>query len=103
MKKNHESIITLFESLLVRMLEAEEKILKQLKVVCKASHANSLRSIFETHMGETEHQIQRLKSSLKHLGAKKMAHVNSEAIEGIMKEGEHTFKEYAETHLHDYV
>lgn len=107
MKKSRESICNLFESLLSRMLQAEEKILKQLKAICKATHANTLRSIFETHLGETQHQIQRLKECLKHLGAKKergeMTSIASEAIDGIMKEGEHTFKEYADTSLHDYV
>lgn len=107
MKKSHESIITLFESLLIRMLKAEKEILKQLKVVSQTAQANSLQSIFETHTGETENQIQRLKSCLKHLGVpkdgKNIARINSEAIHGIMQEGEHTFKEYAQTHLHDYV
>lgn len=123
MKGKKSSIYALFQTLLNKMLLAEEDILKQLKIVSKAADSEDLKMIFDRHSAETNQQVQRLKDSLEYLesktseeespiekgkkvlktAAKKMFHKKSEAIDGIITEGEHVFKEYAKTNLHDYV
>lgn len=124
MSKSNKSICNLFETLVNRMLRAEEHICDQLQKICSIAQANELKTIFETHITETEHQIQRLKDCLKYLDenlpkeeqgliekgkntlkeiTQTALHQKSEAIDGVIKEGEHIFKEYEDTNLHDFV
>lgn len=124
MKKHNESICNLLQGYLTRMLQAEEDILKQLKTVSSVAQSNGLKTIFDKHITETKNQIERLKDCLKYIEKKMPPHEEgliekgkntlksiakaafyqrSDAIDGIIKEGERVFKEYIDTNLHDYV
>lgn len=119
-----------FESSLQSMLQAEEDILKQLKLISRLADSKELKQIFEDHMEETEAQADRIREALKTLeltskeeekeegviekGKKavkavktvlvvKSLNPKSEAIEGIIKQGEKIFKQFSNTSLHDLV
>ncbi len=123
-KRKDATIYDLFDSCLHRMLQAEEEVNDQLKVVCEMAHSSRLKAIYEEHMDETQMQIQRLRDCLdiielnapkEEVGVvekgKKMLrsiaeaafHPKNEALHGIIKEAKEVFHEYSDTALHDLV
>ena len=51
------------------ILHAEKQLLKALPKMAKAARSTQLQRLMETHLGETEIQVERLNESLKMLGA----------------------------------
>jgi ferritin-like metal-binding protein YciE len=124
--KHEAKIEDFFECSLQNMLQAEEDILKQLNLISKVADSKELKQIFQEHMEETKVQADRLKKAIQTLESKsnkeeskeegvvekgkKMAKTavksfssKSEAIDGIVKQGEKVFKEFSDTSLHDLV
>jgi ferritin-like metal-binding protein YciE len=66
---------------------AEKQIAKTLPKMKKAATSDELKQAFETHLTQTEQQVERLEQVFSLLGEKAKGKT-CEAIEGIIKEGE---------------
>lgn len=84
------------EKLLVEELKdlysAENQITKALPKMVKNSHANELRTAFETHLHQTEGQIKRLDRIFDLLG-KSATGKTCQGMKGLLEEGETIIKE----------
>jgi ferritin-like metal-binding protein YciE len=82
------------------LYDAERQLVKALPKMVKAASNPSLRQSFETHLRETEHQIERLEKVFELLGhtarGKKCA-----AMEGLIEEGQETLELNAEPDVKD--
>ena len=72
---------------------AERKILGALKKMAKGAQSQELKSSFETHMEETQVQIERLEQVFELLG-KRARGKTCPAIDGIIEEGQEIMEEY---------
>jgi ferritin-like metal-binding protein YciE len=93
MPKKDKTLSDLFEDTLKDIYYAENKILKALPRMAKATHSDELRAAFQSHLKETEGQVSRLEKVFKliEVGPKGKKCV---AIEGILKEGAEIMKEF---------
>jgi ferritin-like metal-binding protein YciE len=71
---------------------AEKQILKALPKLAKRASTPALRDAFETHLNETEKQLERLDKVFKALGVKASAE-KCKALEGIVEEAEEVIGE----------
>jgi Mn-containing catalase len=74
------------------ILHAEKQLLKALPKMAKAARASQLKTLFETHLAETEMQVERLNESLKMLGGAARAKP-CKGMAGLVDEGEEVMGE----------
>lgn len=85
---------TLRETLLEELADAydaEKQIVKALPKMAKAAEHEDLREAFETHLEETERQIERLEEVFEALGEKPKSK-KCKGMQGILAEGEEMIK-----------
>ncbi len=71
---------------------AENQILKALPKMAKQANSPDLRQAFETHLKETENQVERLNKVFETLGMKASGE-KCQALEGIVEEAEEVMSE----------
>jgi Mn-containing catalase len=74
------------------ILHAEKQILKALPKMAKAAHSRQLQQLFETHLGETETQIERLNECFSLLDIQPRAKT-CKGMMGIVEEGDEVMAE----------
>lgn len=74
------------------ILHAEKQLLKALPKMAKAARSAQLQALMETHLAETESQVERLNESLKILGAAARAKP-CKGMAGLVEEGEEVMSE----------
>jgi Mn-containing catalase len=74
------------------ILHAEKQLLKALPKMAKASRTAQLKTLLETHLAETEAQVERLNESLRILGAPARAKP-CKGMMGLIEEGEEVMSE----------
>ena len=74
------------------ILHAEKQLLKALPKMAKAARNTQLQRLMETHLGETEFQVERLNESLKMLDAPAKAKP-CKGMAGLVEEGEEVMEE----------
>jgi Mn-containing catalase len=74
------------------ILHAEKQLLKALPKMAKAARSAQLQGLFETHLQETEAQVERLDEGLKILGAPARAKP-CKGMAGLVEEGEDVISE----------
>jgi Mn-containing catalase len=74
------------------MYYAERQILKALPKMAKAARSTQLQTLLQTHLGETEAQVNRLNESLQILGAPARAKP-CKGMAGLVEEGEEVMNE----------
>lgn len=77
------------------MLHAEKQLLKAIPKMVKAARSVQLQTLFETHLSETEGQVERLNEALKLLDAPARAKP-CRGMEGLIEEGNEVMKDGAE-------
>lgn len=86
---------TLRETLISQLedaYDAEKQIIKALPKMIKAAENEELKEAFETHLEETERQVERLDEVFEMLGEKPKAK-KCKAMQGLLKEGEEIISE----------
>ncbi len=83
----------LFLEELADILSAESQLLKALPKMAKAAQSDGLREAFETHISETEEQVERLKQVFE-IFEKPAKAKKCEAMEGLLEEGKHVLTEW---------
>jgi ferritin-like metal-binding protein YciE len=84
------------------ILHAEKQLIKALPKMSKAAHDPELKQAFDTHNRETQEQIKRLERVFESMDRSPRAR-RCEAMEGLVKEGEHMIQEKAEPEVNDAV
>lgn len=95
-----DSLDKLFEETLRDIYYAEKKILKALPKMAKKATSPNLAQAFETHIGETESQVERLEEIFELIG-KAPRGKTCPAIDGIIEEGEEIMKEAEDDTVRD--
>src|SRR5690606_25110609 len=86
----------LFVDELKDVLGAERQLLKGLKKMANAANSEKLRGAFETHYGQTEGQIERLKSIFSTLGLAPRGK-KCKAMEGLLAEAEEIIEDFQDS------
>jgi ferritin-like metal-binding protein YciE len=80
-----------FEDLFVEQLQdlydAEQRLTKALPKMAAAAHSTALKSAFQEHLRQTEHQVTRLEQAFKSIG-KSAQSKTCEAMKGLISEGD---------------
>lgn len=87
---------SLFQDTLQDIYYAEMQILKALPKMAEAAQSQELTAAFKKHQEETKGQIERLVEVFEIFGAEPKGKT-CPAIDGIIKEGEETMKEYKDS------
>jgi manganese catalase len=87
-----EGIQELLVDQLRDLLHAEKQLVKALPKMAKAARSTQLQSLIETHLEETEMQVERLNESLQMLGSSARAKA-CKGMEGLVSEGEEVIAE----------
>jgi Mn-containing catalase len=87
-----EPIQELLVEQLQDILHAEKQLLKALPKMVKAARSAQLQTLFETHLGETERQVERLNDGLRLLGATTRTKP-CKGMAGLIAEGEEVMNE----------
>ncbi len=87
-----EMLSELLAEQLQDLLHAEGQLVKALPSMVEASNYDRLKLAFQTHLEETEHQVERLKECFELLGAKK-APKPCRGMEGLLQEGQEVMEE----------
>jgi Mn-containing catalase len=74
------------------ILHAEKQLTKALPKMFKAAHSVQLQRLFESHLAETENQVERLNQSLELLGSTARAKP-CKGMAGLVEEGEEVIQE----------
>jgi ferritin-like metal-binding protein YciE len=74
------------------LYDAERQLVKALPKMAKGATSQELRSLIETHLGETEEQVTRLERAFEMLGEKPRGK-RCEGIAGIIEEGSNLLEE----------
>jgi len=82
------------------VLSAEKQLLKALPKMAKMASCSDLRKAFESHLKETEQQIQRVEQAFDDTGKSPRAKT-CEAMKGLIKEAESVMEEDAEPAVKD--
>jgi ferritin-like metal-binding protein YciE len=69
------------------LYDAEKQLVKALPKMAKAAHSEELKRAFETHLAETENQVNRLEQIFNSIG-EKTGGETCDAMKGLVKEGE---------------
>ncbi len=99
-KNSKESLEDIFEDMLKDIYWAEKHLVKALGKLSKAAYNEELKEAFDTHMEETEMQIQKIEKCFELLDKKPTAK-KCEAMEGLIKEGEEQIEDHEEGHARD--
>jgi len=99
-KSSKENLEGIFEDTLRDIYWAEKHLTKALTKMSKAAYNEELKDAFDTHLQETEGQIEKLETCFELLGIKAVAK-KCEAMEGLIKEGEEQIEEHDEGHPRD--
>jgi ferritin-like metal-binding protein YciE len=94
------TIDDLFLHLLKDMYHAEKQLLKALPKMAKNTESPELKKAFETHLGETEGQVQRLEKVFDILG-KKAQGIPCKAMQGLVEEGKEAIEEVEDAEVLD--
>ena len=95
-----ESMQDVLTNQLKDMLSAENQLTKALPKMAKAARSEKLREALESHLGETERQIERLEQVFESLGKRPQAK-HCHGMEGLIKEGEEAIEAEGEDALVD--
>lgn len=95
-----ESMQDVLTNQLKDMLSAENQLTKALPKMAKAARSEKLRAALESHLGETERQIERLEQVFESLGKRPQAK-HCHGMEGLIKEGEEAIEAEGEDALVD--
>jgi ferritin-like metal-binding protein YciE len=95
-----DTLRELFEDTLGDIYYAEKQITKALPKMAKKTSSEDLSAAFETHLEETQGQIERLEQVFEFIGKPTKAK-KCEAIEGIIKEAEELMKEATNDNVRD--
>jgi len=95
-----ESLEQLFEETVRDIYYAEKKILRALPKMAKKASSPSLAKAFETHIAETEAQVERLEEVFDLIG-KAPRGKTCPAIDGIIEEGEEIMKDAKDDTVRD--
>ena len=79
---------------------AENQLIKALPRMAKAATSDSLQDAFESHLAETEKQVERLDQIFERLEVKP-GRKKCKAMEGLLEEGKEVISEDAEPMVHD--
>jgi Mn-containing catalase len=90
-----EPIQALLVDQLRDILHAEKQLLKALPKMAKAARSVQLQTLFQTHLQETEAQVERLNESLQMLGAPARAKP-CKGMAGLVEEGDEVMSEAKE-------
>jgi ferritin-like metal-binding protein YciE len=91
----------LFELELKDMYSAEKQLTKALPKMAKAATNAELKEAFESHLAETEGQIERLEKIFDQLGISHSRVEKCKAMEGLVEEGKKIMEEGLEPHVLD--
>jgi ferritin-like metal-binding protein YciE len=95
-----DNIEKLFVSELKDLYSAEKQITRALPKMAKAASTDDLRTAFETHLQETQGQIERLDRVFEILG-KPATGKTCKGMQGLLEEGAETMEEAAEGEIRD--
>ena len=95
-----ESMQDVFVNQLKDVLSAEKQITKALPKMVKAAKSSQLAEAFESHLEETEKQIERLEQVFESLGKRAQAK-HCHGMEGLLKEGDEAMEAEGEDALVD--
>jgi len=95
-----DSLRKLYIEELRDLYDAESQILKALPKMAEASSSPQLKEGFNTHLRETENQVQRLVSIFEKLGQSPQGK-KCQAMKGLIEEGKELMKEDAEPEVLD--
>jgi Mn-containing catalase len=87
-----ESIQDLLVDQLRDILHAEKQLVKALPKMAQAARTSQLQNLFQTHLAETENQVDRLNESLRLLGTQARAKP-CKGMAGLVEEGEEVMNE----------
>lgn len=73
------------------LYDAEQQLTKALPKLAEAAHCGDLQKAFQTHLEETERQVERLESVFEEIGEKPKAKT-CEAMKGLIAEGDEAIK-----------
>lgn len=86
--KHHEvNVHQLFVDALKDLYSSESQLIKALPKMVKAAESSELKKAFETHLGETENQLERVKQAFEIAGEKAKSEL-CKGMQGIVAEGE---------------
>lgn len=91
----------LFELELKDLYSAEKQLTKALPKMAKAATNAELKEAFESHLEETEGQIERLEKIFDQLGVSYSRVEKCKAMEGLVEEGKKVMEEGLEPHVLD--
>jgi Mn-containing catalase len=89
---NPEPIQELLVDQLRDILHAEKQLVKALPKMAKSARSSQLKDLFQTHLDETEGQVERLNESLRLLGAQARGKP-CKGMAGLVEEGEEVMSE----------
>ncbi len=95
-----DNIEKLFVNELKDLYSAEKQITRALPKMAKAASNEELRTAFETHLKETEGQIERLDRVFEILG-KPASGKTCKGMQGVLEEGAETMEETSEGEIRD--
>jgi len=95
-----KTLDTLFHETLKDIYYAEKQITKNLRKMARAAQHADLKAAFETHLEETETQVERLTQVFELIG-KRPRGKTCDAIEGIISEGAEIMEEFKGEPAHD--
>jgi len=95
-----KTLDTLFHETLKDIYYAEKQITKNLRKMARAAQHPDLKAAFETHLEETETQVERLTQVFELIG-KRPRGKTCDAIEGIISEGAEIMEEFKGEPAHD--
>lgn len=95
-----ETLQDLLVDQLKDIYNAENQLLKALPRMAKAASSDALREAFESHLAETEKQVERLDQIFERLEVKP-GRKKCKAMEGLLEEGKEAISEDAEPMVHD--
>jgi len=95
-----DSLRQLYVEQLQDLYSAENQILKALPKMAEAAKHPQLRDGFQMHLRQTEEQVRRLEEIFQSLG-ERPGGVTCEGMKGLLKEGDKTLKEKADSDVLD--
>lgn len=100
MARERESLSKLYIEQLQDLWSAEEQLLEALPKMTEQTKHAELKRAFQQHYQQTEQQVQRLERIFQDLGEKPGGH-HCKGMEGLVKEGEETMKEFKDSDVLD--
>ena len=94
------SLQDLFVEELRDVYNAEKQILKALPKMARTAESTDLKEAFESHLEETQHQVERLEQVFEQMGARARGKTCA-AMEGMIEEGKDLMSEDAEAEVMD--